>query len=47
MRRVDFRPLPERACVVKGGLCGFCRLGVLVFFGQRGKRGGQGTGTIE
>jgi hypothetical protein len=24
-------PLPERARVVKGGLCGFCRLGVLVF----------------
>jgi hypothetical protein len=24
-------PLPERACVVKGGLCGFCRLGALSF----------------
>jgi hypothetical protein len=25
------RPLPERACVVKGGLCEFCRLGAVLF----------------
>ena len=24
--------IPERACVVKGGLCGFFRLGVVLFF---------------
>lgn len=28
---VEMCPFPERACVVKGGLCGFCCLGVLVF----------------
>ena len=26
----DSRPLPERAFVVKGSLCGFCRLGMLL-----------------
>lgn len=32
-RRVagDVSPLPERACIVKGGLCGFCRLGEALF----------------
>jgi hypothetical protein len=29
-RKLVLCPLPERACVVKGGLCGFFRLGGLV-----------------